>query len=246
VAYVMYTSGSTGRPKGVVVPHRGVVNRIRWGQRTYRLTPAGRVLQKTPFTFDVSVWEFFWPLAVGARLVMAPPGAHRDPTALAELLRGQGVTHVHFVPSMLEVFLDVIPTFPGCVEKVFCSGEALRPSAARRLLARSRAEVHNLYGPTEASIEVTAHAVTAADDPVPIGTPIDDVAVRVLAGDLGLAPDGVHGELYLGGAAVVYGYAGRPDLTAERFVPDPHGPPGSRLYRSGDRARRHADGRIDY
>jgi len=253
IAYVIYTSGSTGQPKGVLVPQRGIVNRIDWMQRAYGLQPDDRVLQKTPYTFDVSVWEFFWPLVTGARIVMAPPGIHLDPMALADFAAARGVTHLHFVPSLLDVFLDVNPGFPASVRKIFCSGEALRAATARRLRGRTPAELHNLYGPTEASVDVTYYPVPAdVADPVPIGAPIANTSVHILDDELNPVPPGVTGEIWLGGVGLALGYAGRPGLTAERFVPDPFGTgpggtgSGGRLYRTGDRGRRRPDGQVEY
>ena len=181
LAYLLHTSGSTGRPKGVMVPHAGIVNRLAWMQRAYRLDPRDRVLQKTPLTFDVSVWELFWPLLVGARVVFAPPGLHLEPHLLAAFAEDQGVTHLHFVPSMLDLYLELTDRFPGGVREVFCSGEALHAATARRLAGRTTARLHNLYGPTEASVDVTALAVPAEpSDPLPIGYAVDNTEALVL------------------------------------------------------------------
>ncbi|MBU7597300.1 amino acid adenylation domain-containing protein, partial [Streptomyces sp. P38-E01] len=239
-AYLLYTSGSTGRPKGVLVPHRGIVNRLLWMQDTYRLGADDRVLQKTPSGFDVSVWEFFWPLITGAVQVAAKPGGHRDPRYLAELIQEAEVTTAHFVPSMLEVFL-ASPEAAECtgLRRVVCSGEALPAGLRDRFRALLPAELHNLYGPTEASVDVTAwDCAEDADAPVvPIGRPVWNTRTYVLDGTLAPAPVGSSGELYLGGVQLAHGYLGRPALTAERFVADPYGPAGSRLYRTGDLAR---------
>ncbi|MBB0228019.1 non-ribosomal peptide synthetase [Streptomyces calidiresistens] len=248
-AYVIYTSGSTGRPKGVVVPHRGIVNRLLWMQDAYPLGPEDRVLQKTPSGFDVSVWEFFWPLVAGAVQVAAEPGGHRDPRYLARLIREAGVTTAHFVPSMLEVFLAE-PEAARCtgLRRVLCSGEALPAGLRDRFRALLKAELHNLYGPTEASVDVTAWDCATDSDAavVPIGRPIWNTRAHVLDAALAPAPVGGSGELYLGGVQLAHGYLGRPDLTAERFVADPYGPPGSRLYRTGDLARVTRDGVIEF
>ncbi|MFI6744033.1 amino acid adenylation domain-containing protein [Nonomuraea sp. NPDC050451] len=249
LAYVIYTSGSTGRPKGVMVPHQGIVNRLLWMQHRYGLAPGDRVLQKTPYTFDVSVWEFFWPLLAGATVVVAPPGTHRDPVELAAFMNAQEVSHVHFVPSMLDAFLDAARAFEGgrCPQgwrQVFCSGEALRPATARRFFAMSEARLHNLYGPTEASVDVTSHEVTPSDERIPIGKPISGVSVHVLDAELNPVPAGVPGEIHLGGVGLARGYLGRPDLTAERFVPAPSG--RGRLYRTGDRGHLLPDGSVEY
>ncbi|MFG3003913.1 amino acid adenylation domain-containing protein [Streptomyces calvus] len=249
-AYVIYTSGSTGRPKGVVVPHRGIVNRLLWMQDTYRIGADDRVLQKTPSGFDVSVWEFFWPLVAGSTQVAARPGGHRDPAYLARLVQESGITTVHFVPSMLEVFLAE-PEAARCtgLRRVLCSGEALPAGLRDRFRAAlGGVELHNLYGPTEASVDVTAwDCATAADTAsVPIGRPVWNTRTHVLDAALNPAPAGSSGELYLGGVQLAHGYLNRPDLTAERFVADPYGPPGSRLYRTGDLARVTRDGVIEF
>ncbi|MFF3032967.1 amino acid adenylation domain-containing protein [Streptomyces rubiginosohelvolus] len=251
-AYLLFTSGSTGRPKGVCVPHSAVTNRLRWAQDTYRLAEDDRVLLKTPATFDVSVWELFWPLLAGATLVTAGPDDHRDPTALARLLREQRITTVHFVPSMLTAFTGVAdPDDCAWLRRVLASGETLTPAAADGLLRLApHAELHNLYGPTEAAVDVTAHPVTATDvasGHVPIGRPVWNTTTLVLDERLRPAPPGAAGELYLAGAQLAYGYQGRAALTASRFVADPYGPPGARLYRTGDLARlRAADGALEH
>ncbi|MFJ8495446.1 non-ribosomal peptide synthase/polyketide synthase [Streptomyces sp. NPDC094038] len=244
-AYVMYTSGSTGRPKGVVVPHQGLLNRLSWLQRDHGMTPDDRIVQKTPIGFDISVWEFFWPLVQGATLVVARPEGHRDPGYLAELIREQRVTIVHFVPSMLGAFLAEAE-FGASVRLVACTGEALPPELVRRFHHRVDAELWNLYGPTEAAIEVTSYATGPDDDTVPIGRPGANTRAHVLDSGLNPVPPGVTGELYLAGIQLARGYHGRPALTAERFTADPHGPVGSRMYRTGDLARRRPDGALEY
>ncbi|MEV0059083.1 non-ribosomal peptide synthase/polyketide synthase [Nocardia sp. NPDC050718] len=251
-AYLIFTSGSTGRPKGVVVSHAAIVNRLVWMQDAYRLTAADTVVQKTPATFDVSVWEFFWPLQIGARLVLARPDGHRDPAYLAELIDAESVTVAHFVPSMLSVFVAAIDGAPAtdhrcaALRMVFASGEALPPAPAHRLHALTGATVHNLYGPTEAAVDVTFHEVTAADVvSVPIGEPVHNTRVYVLDGRLRPVPVGVPGELYLAGAQLARGYAGRVDLTADRFVADPFAS-GERMYRTGDLVTWTADGELEY
>ncbi|HEX2189199.1 MAG TPA: amino acid adenylation domain-containing protein [Longimicrobiaceae bacterium] len=249
LAYVIYTSGSTGRPKGAMNEHRGVVNRLLWMQRRYGLTQDDVVLQKTPFSFDVSVWELFWPLITGARLVLARPGGHRDPAYLSELIEREGVTTLHFVPSMLQAFLDAgEPARCGTVRRVVCSGEALGAELRERFFARlPGAELHNLYGPTEAAVDVTHHACERGRAVVPIGRPVANTRIHVLEGGMGEAPVGVPGELYIGGVQVGRGYLGRPELTAERFVPDPYGAEaGGRLYRTGDRGRWLGTGEVEY
>ncbi|WP_280210708.1 amino acid adenylation domain-containing protein, partial [Nocardia cyriacigeorgica] len=240
IAYVIFTSGSTGRPKGVAVSHRAIVANLRWRQRLYRLGADDVVLQKTPFTFDVSVWEFFWPLQVGARLVIARPEGHRDPAYLARTIRESGVTVAHFVPSMLSVFVaepDVAESVDS-LRLVFASGEALPAATAAAFREISGATLHNLYGPTEAAVDVTAHEVTGADrDSVPIGTAADDTDLLVLDDNLRPVPTGVVGELYLAGVQLARGYLCRPGLTADRFVANPEGAPGDRMYRTGDLVR---------
>ena len=249
-AYVIYTSGSTGRPKGVVVPHAGIVNRLLWMQDEYGLRTGEPVLQKTPATFDVSVWEFCWPLLAGATLVVAEPDGHRDPEYLARLIDAHGVTTVHFVPSMLGAFL-ADPAAAGCtgLRRILCSGEALPADlaqSARRILPG--AELHNLYGPTEASVDVTAYRARSrtAGTTVPIGHPVWNTAVYVLDRDLRPVPVGVTGELYLAGAQLARAYLDRPGLTATRFVASPFGAPGTRMYRTGDLARFDRTGALEY
>ncbi|PWB82961.1 MAG: non-ribosomal peptide synthetase, partial [Methylocystaceae bacterium] len=249
LAYVIYTSGSTGRPKGVAVAHRGVVNRLQWMQARYSLTEVDCVLQKTPFGFDVSVWEFFWPLTVGARLTLASPDDHRDPRRLNEVIERERVTTLHFVPSMLQTFLNATEAraLDG-VRRVLCSGEELSAVLAGQFLDQQTPQLHNLYGPTEASIDVTAHECASAsnDARVPIGRPIWNTQIYLLDDCLRPTPSGAAGELYIGGVGLARGYLGRPDLTAERFIPNPFGAPGERLYRTGDLARRRPDGDIEY
>ncbi|MFH9772205.1 amino acid adenylation domain-containing protein [Streptomyces luteogriseus] len=247
-AYVIYTSGSTGTPKGVAVPHTAIVNRLHWMQSEYHLDATDRVLQKTPFTFDVSVWEFFWPLLEGATLVVAPPEVHKDPVALADLIRAEHVTTVHFVPPMLRVFLHT-PAARDCrtLRRVFCSGEALPPELIRQFQNTLPAPLYNLYGPTEAAVDVTAWACPADfTGTVSIGTPIANTRTYVLDDALQPVPPGVVGELYLSGRALARGYVNRPGMTALRFVPDPFSPAGSRMYRTGDLVRRHADGTLEF
>ncbi|MEV5392256.1 amino acid adenylation domain-containing protein, partial [Nocardia farcinica] len=247
-AYVLFTSGSTGRPKGVAVAHAAVVNRLRWMQEAYiALRPDDVLLQKTPVTFDVSVPEFFWPLQVGARLVLATPDGHRDPRYLAEVIRAEGVTVAHFVPSMLAVFLAEAASGDTRLRHLLCSGEALPAATAQRARELTGARVHNLYGPTEAAVEVTCHEVTDADtDTVPMGRPVWNTRVYVLDARLRPVPVGVPGELYLAGAQLARGYLGRADLTGDRFVADPFGEPGDRMYRTGDLVRWNRDGELEY
>ncbi|WP_308404058.1 non-ribosomal peptide synthetase [Streptomyces rhizosphaericus] len=248
-AYVIYTSGSTGRPKGAAVPHAAIANRLRWMQAAYGLGADDCVLQKTAFGFDVSVWEFFWPLAEGAALVVARPEGHKDAAYLAELIRRQRVTTVHFVPSMLQAFLHE-PATAGCtsLRRVICSGEALPRDLQQQFHRRFTAELHNLYGPTEAAVDVTSWACPPEDTegPVPIGRPLWNIRMQVLDSGLRPTPVGTPGELYIAGAGLARGYLGRPGQTAERFVADPHGPAGSRMYRTGDVARWRPDGVLEF
>jgi amino acid adenylation domain-containing protein len=248
LAYILYTSGSTGRPKGVMISHRGIVNRLFWMQEAYGLTPADRVLQKTPFSFDVSVWELFWPLICGARLVFAQPGGHRDSAYLRDLIEREEITVLHFVPSMLQVFLEERELCRcSCLRRVVCSGEALPPELRERCLERLPAQLENLYGPTEASVDVTRWVCAEARRVVPIGRPIANIRIHLLDRDLRLVPVGVPGELYIAGVGLARGYRDCPDLTAERFLPDPlASEPGERLYRTGDLARYLPDGAIEY
>jgi amino acid adenylation domain-containing protein len=249
LAYMIYTSGSTGRPKGALNTHAGIANRLQWMQATYALTPSDRVLQKTPFSFDVSVWELLWPLMVGARLVMAAPGGHRDPRYLVDLIERAGITTIHFVPSMLSTFLEE-PDLARCrsLKRVICSGEALSPELLRRATALLDAPLHNLYGPTEAAIDVTSWAcdVSQAGANVPIGKPIANTQIYLLDARRQPVPVGVTGELYIGGVGVGRGYLNRPDLTRERFLPDPFTGGAARLYRTGDLARFRPDGNIEF
>ncbi|HEY8003625.1 MAG TPA: amino acid adenylation domain-containing protein, partial [Phenylobacterium sp.] len=249
LAYVIYTSGSTGLPKGVMNEHRGVVNRLVWMQRAYELTYSDAVLQKTPFSFDVSVWEFFWPLFTGARLVMARPGGHKDPAYLAETFQRDAITTAHFVPSMLQVFVDH-PAAAQCtgLRQVMCSGEALPAALARRfreLLPGT--SLHNLYGPTEAAVDVTAWACGPQDTgaSIPIGRPIDNTRIYILDTHGQPTPIGVPGEVHIGGVQVARGYLNRPELSAERFITDPFVEQG-RMYKTGDLGKWRPDGAIEY
>jgi amino acid adenylation domain-containing protein len=244
-AYTLFTSGSTGRPKGAVNTHAGIANRIAWMQATYRLTTADRVLYKTPVAFDVAMWEWLWPLTAGARVVVAEPGAHRDPVALARTISSHGVTVTHFVPSMLRVFAAQPEAREGsCLRQIICSGEELTAAgvAEARLICPA---IDNLYGPTEAAIDVTWWSCTGDEDRVPIGSPISGVSARIVDETGNLAPIGVPGELLIGGIALAHGYAHRPGLTARAFIPDPWNP-GNRLYRTGDRARWRQPGTLEY
>jgi enterobactin synthetase component F len=245
-AYVLFTSGSTGAPKGVVIEHDAIVNRLLWMRETYGIGPGARILQKTPTTFDVSVWELFLPLLSGATLAVAPPGAHRDPVALAGLVREHAITTMHFVPSMLELFLDA-PASKGLrIADVFASGEALPTRIADRFHQRIAGRLHNLYGPTEAAVDVTFHEALAGGDgaSVPIGRPVWNTRCYLLDARRRPVPDGVPGRLWLAGLQLARGYLGQPELTGERFVPDPFA--GGRMYDSGDIAVARNGGCITY
>ncbi|MBV4511467.1 amino acid adenylation domain-containing protein [Pseudomonas sp. SWRI22] len=247
-AYVIYTSGSTGQPKGVINEHAGVVNRLLWMQDAYSLKAHDAVLQKTPFSFDVSVWEFFWPLFTGARLVMARPEGHKDPAYLCEVIAAEQITTLHFVPSMLDVFLahGDVSQAAGLV-RVMCSGEALPGSLVRRFKRQLPGiGLYNLYGPTEAAVDVTAWncARPEVPDNTPIGKPIANTRLYVLDGQLQPVPLGVVGELFIAGVQVARGYLNRPELTAERFLDDPFTP--GRMYRTGDLGRYLPDGTLEY
>ncbi|MBE7161308.1 MAG: amino acid adenylation domain-containing protein, partial [Williamsia herbipolensis] len=246
-AYVLFTSGSTGEPKGVEVGHAAVQTRLAWMQDDHSLTATDAVLYKTPSTFDVSVWELLWPLATGARMVLAAPDGHRDPDHLRTRIAAAGVTVLHFVPSMLDTYLDVVGAspFPPGVRLVITSGEALDAATAARVLAHDGPTLVNLYGPTEATVDVTSHVV-GGEDPVPIGRPVPGTVTRVLDAHLRPVPAGVIGELYLAGAQIAAGYVGATGLTAERFVADPSGDAGTRMYRTGDLVRWGDDGVLDY
>ncbi|MFX1815367.1 non-ribosomal peptide synthetase, partial [Paraburkholderia sp. A1RI_3L] len=246
----MYTSGSTGQPKGVMNHHAGIVNRLLWMQHAYALNCGDRVLQKTPFSFDVSVWEFFWPLLSGATLVMLKPDAHRDPEQIARCIAEQGVTTLHFVPSMLQALLGSSSCFEtGALRQVFCSGEALPLALQQQFFEKMPGvALYNLYGPTEAAVDVTHWRCReeAGRGLVPIGRPVWNTQIHVLDAQLEPVPIGAVGQLYLAGVQVARGYVGRAALTAERFVPAPFGAAGSRMYASGDLGRYRSDGAIEY
>ncbi|NVO57353.1 amino acid adenylation domain-containing protein [Rhodobacteraceae bacterium B1Z28] len=251
-AYLLYTSGTTGRPKGALISHAAIVNRLLWMQAEYPLTAADAILQKTPCGFDVSVWEFFWSYLVGARLVMAPPEAHRDPQQLLELAQQHQITTMHFVPSVLNVFNDVLAAAGGypcpSLRQVFCSGEALTGQAVSGFARHCAADLHNLYGPTEAAIDVTycpALPHAGATTGVPIGKPVWNTGLRILDHLLRPVPVGVGGELYLTGVQLAQGYLGRAGLTSERFVADPYSD-GQRMYRTGDLACWNEEGQVIY
>ncbi|MDZ8085086.1 MAG: amino acid adenylation domain-containing protein [Nostoc sp. DedQUE12b] len=250
LAYVIYTSGSTGQPKGAMNTHRGICNRLLWMQDAYQLTAADSVLQKTPFSFDVSVWEFFWTLIVGARLVVAQPEGHKDPNYLVNLILQEKITTLHFVPSMMQVFLsaDGLERCQSLV-KVMVSGEALPVELQQRFFNRLDAQLHNLYGPTETAVDVTfwqCQDSFSNQKIVPIGRPIANIQIYLLDQYLNPVPVGILGEVYIGGVGIGRGYLNRPDLTAEKFIPNPFHDKAGRLYKTGDIARYLPSGEIEY
>ncbi|WP_329346269.1 enterobactin synthase subunit F [Vibrio natriegens] len=248
-AYMIYTSGSTGKPKGVVVSHDAIVNRLLWMHDQYPIDANDRVLQKTPAGFDVSVWEFFWPMIVGSCLVVAKPDGHKDPVYLQELIHSQKITTLHFVPSMLQIFVQQADA-QRCesLRQVFCSGEALPIELVNQYYQSFDAPLHNLYGPTEAAVDVTywPSEANAQGSSTPIGRPVWNTQIYILDDALNPVPPGVVGHLYIAGRQLAIGYHGQPELTAERFIDNPFGPTGSRMYLSGDLARWREDGAIEY
>ncbi|MDX6851592.1 amino acid adenylation domain-containing protein, partial [Gilvimarinus sp. SDUM040013] len=254
LAYVIYTSGSTGTPKGVMVEHSPLHNRIRWMQDEYCLCNVDTVLQKTPFSFDVSVWEFFWPLAQGAKLLVARPGGHKDPDYLCDLIVKEGVTRLHFVPSMLKVILDS-NRWEEChsVRHVYCSGEALPSAVVNQFYkASNKSELFNLYGPTEAAIDVSHWHCRRhlGREKVLIGRPISNIKLYVLDEQRLLVPHGCPGELYIGGAGLARGYLNREDLTSQVFTSNPYREADdgadARLYKTGDLVRWTDQGELEY
>ncbi|CAN5828490.1 hypothetical protein BH23ACT10_BH23ACT10_17660 [soil metagenome] len=250
LAYAIYTSGSTGRPKGVMLKHRNVAHQMLWMQQYFELDPSDRMLLKTPFSFDMSVWELFWPLSAGAHLVIAAPDGHRDAGYLIETITGHDITTIAVVPSMLRLFLDHPDAATATsLKRVVCIGEALTADLRDRFFDRISCELHNLYGPTEAAVSATAWQCHSDDDDpvVPIGRPIANTTIHILDDHLNPTPIGVPGELHIGGVQVARGYLRRPELTAERFIADPFtDDPNARLYKTGDLARWLPDGTIDF
>jgi amino acid adenylation domain-containing protein/non-ribosomal peptide synthase protein (TIGR01720 family) len=249
IAYLIYTSGSTGQPKGVANNHQALANRINWMQRAYGLNQNDTVLQKTPYSFDVSVWEFFWPLITGAKLVIARPNGHKDSHYLSQLIQEQRINTLHFVPSMLQAFIEE-PEAARCssLKRIICSGEALPLSLQQQVYSKLDAQLYNLYGPTEAAIDVSewhCRADDTASSIVAIGKPIDNIQLYILDSQLQPVPVGVSGELYIAGIGLARGYHRKAQLTAERFIPNPFGQ-GERMYRTGDICRYRADGVIEY
>ena len=228
LAYVIYTSGSTGQPKGVMVDHAGLTNRLLWMQDEYRLTPSDRLMQKTPFSFDVSVWEFLWPLMVGATMVLAEPGGHTDPAYIADLVERESITTIHFVPSMLEAFLEEPDLERRCasLRRVYCSGEALSAAAPQTLPRVASRPSSTTSTARRRPARSPSLRCEAADDPLTIGRPIANTTAYVVDRWLQPVPVGVPGELLLGGVALARGYHGQPALTADRYLPNPFDPSG--------------------
>ncbi|MEI6147969.1 MAG: amino acid adenylation domain-containing protein, partial [bacterium] len=250
LAYMIYTSGSTGQPKGVMIPHRALANHMQWMQSTFPAGPDDAVLQKTPFSFDASVWEFYAPLLAGGRLVLAQPGGHRDLNYLIEAIDRHQITILQLVPFLLGLLLEN-PRFGTyrSLRRVFCGGDALTTDLVRTFCATLEADLHNLYGPTEVTIDSVFHSIDRRHLPevVPIGRPVANSQAYILDAHFQPVPIGAVGELYLGGTQVGLGYHNRPDLTAERFLPDPfRREPGARLFKTGDRARYQPDGTIEF
>jgi amino acid adenylation domain-containing protein len=252
LAYMLYTSGSTGRPKGVMISHSAIVNHMHWMQDAFQFSETDAIVQKTPISFDASVWEVFAPLLAGSRLIVAQPQGHRDSAYLCRLIQEQGATVLQLVPSMLRLMLQD-EAFTACttLRLVFCGGEALPAELAQNFHARfgSGASLWNLYGPTEASIDATYWECKRDSEQaiVPIGRPIANTQVYILDANRNPVPIGVVGEIHIGGDGVARGYLNQPKLTAERFICHSFdGEPAQRLYRTGDLARYLPDGNIEF
>ncbi|MGE5329544.1 MAG: amino acid adenylation domain-containing protein [Deltaproteobacteria bacterium] len=256
LAYVIYTSGSTGKPKGVMIEHFGVINRINWMQKKYPINEKSAILQKTPFTFDVSVWELFWWFFVGARVCMLEPAGEKEPEKIIKAIEENKITTMHFVPSMLSMFLQYIEENTDLkrlktLKQVFASGEALnvqKVALFNNLLNKvNGSELYNLYGPTEATVDVSYYDCSTGEimNVIPIGRPIDNTYLYILDKNYNLQPIGISGELCIGGDQVARGYLNKPELTNEKFIPNPFRD-GERIYRTGDLARWFPDGDIEY
>ncbi|WP_222930911.1 non-ribosomal peptide synthetase [Microcystis aeruginosa] len=250
LAYVIYTSGSTGQPKGVMLSHSNLSNHMFWMQETFPLTKTDRVLQKTPFSFDASVWEFYAPLLVGGQLLIAQPGGHTDSDYLLKTIAQQQVTTVQLVPSLLQMLLEQ-GGIENCqlLKRVFCGGEILPVALQEKLLSQLNVNLCNLYGPTECCIDVTFWNCQREmyGQRIPIGRPISNTQIYILDSNLQSLPVGIPGELHIGGAGLARGYLNRPELTQEKFIPNPFSNyPDSRLYKTGDLARYLPDGNIEY
>ncbi|MGH8883508.1 MAG: amino acid adenylation domain-containing protein, partial [Stackebrandtia sp.] len=248
LAYVIHTSGSTGTPKGVMVEHRSAVNRINWMQQQYQLSTDDKVMQKTTYTFDVSVWEFLWPLMHGATIVLATPDAHREPVRLLDEITRHAVTHIHFVPTALSALLAHGSLAATGLRRVFASGDVLSRDLCDRVAADCGIAIDNLYGPTECAIDVTYWGWRRdVAGPPPIGHPVANTRTYVVDAHGNALPVGIPGELWIGGVQVARGYLNRDDLTADRFGPDPFtSQQGDRVYRTGDLVRRRGDGALDF
>ncbi|MCY9537229.1 amino acid adenylation domain-containing protein [Paenibacillus thiaminolyticus] len=256
LAYVMYTSGSTGTPKGVMIEHDSVVDRIHWMVKRYPMDQNDTILQKTSFCFDVSVTELLIWFFSGSKLCFLAPDAEKDPELIVNTIAEQKVTFIQFVPSMLSIFLDHLENsntsaLIKSLKRVFTIGEALTVEQVQRferlIKQRNDTTLHNLYGPTEATIEVTSYDCQAESKVIPIGKPIDNVKAYIFNKERNLQPVGVIGELFIGGTGLARGYVGKPELTAERFVPNPCGSdPEEKVYQTGDLARWMPDGNIEF
>jgi amino acid adenylation domain-containing protein len=249
LAYVIYTSGSTGKPKGVMLPHRAICNHMLWMQADFPLTETDKVLQKTPFSFDASVWEFYAPLLVGAQLVIARPGGHQDSDYLIQVIVEQQITTLQIVPTLLQMLLESDIENCKSLKNVFCGGEALTAELQERFFTHLNASLHNLYGPTETCIDATFWTCKRGMNKqiVPIGRPIANTQIYILDTQVQLVPTGVIGELHIGGAGLARGYLNRPELTAERFIPNHFSNEmGARMYKTRDLARFLPDGTIEY
>ena len=251
LAYVIYTSGSTGEPKGVKMPHKGICNRLNWMNRDYPIKEIDTLIQKTPITFDVSLWELFWPLQVGAKLVIEIPDGHKDPDQLIKTIRKNKVSVIHFVPAMLDVFLAT-SNIENCdsIKRIFCSGEALTARTVKQTYAKlSSVDIYNLYGPTEAAVDVTSWhcAKNELDNAIPIGFPVANTKIHIVDKNLNLVPIGMKGELCIGGVQVADGYLNREALNREKFIDDIFSESvGGKLYKTGDIARYRSNGAIEY
>ncbi|HEX2926935.1 MAG TPA: amino acid adenylation domain-containing protein [Ruminiclostridium sp.] len=255
ISYVIYTSGSTGKPKGTLIEQRSLINRLNWMQKRYPLGKQDIIVQKTPYTFDVSVWEMFWWSMTGAKVCFLEPGAEKDPEKIVEAIEKYKITVIHFVPSMLGIFLEYLKetneaSRVSSLRQVFTSGEALTPAhvkAFRSLLAKNGTKLANLYGPTEATIDVSYFDCDMQEklDSVPIGKPIDNTKLMIMDKNMQLLPVGVAGELCIGGVGLAREYLNKPELTGEKFVANPY-EPNERLYHTGDLAKWRQDGNIEY
>jgi len=250
LAYIIYTSGSTGQPKGVMIPHSGICNRLYWMQEEYKIKQSDHILQKTPFSFDVSLWELFLPLITGSKMILAAPGGHKDNAYLLNLITKESVSILHFVPSMLQAFLEE-PNLNAIssIRHLFCSGETLPLHLEKLFYTKMNSRLHNLYGPTEASVDVTNWECSQDNKrpSVPIGCPISNTQIYILNNSLAPVPIGVTGELYITGKGLSLGYCNNPSLSEQMFIPNPFSDiPGDRLYKTGDMARWFSDGNIEY